>query len=389
MSTRKNKKSVKKMIGGGGNGVLKNMMIMNAASAMTAQPAYGPSVNPTPYVSAPGYAQPVQYVQQPVQYAPPNPLANPMVNMALIGSGGGGMGGMMGNMMLQQANQQQIQQLQQQLVPLQNKLNIENKRKFRSLGAINDKAISLLTPIQQQVIKFYNLDTNVLKQLNPPATSNGTITPTNKQKGWLAAWGANLTKSIKVGTFIKDDGTQFEILLKNDGWISDNNNFNYDFMTTPDSTAYNNGSPKEIAPVLNNPPTLGYQFISLTALATNIAGTPLVFQTQAMIDSINSQISGLQGQQQMAQFNQTMAMFGGSKSKKSKKPATKKPTTKKPITKKPATKKPVSKKPKTKKPTTKKPATKKPVTKKPVSKKPKTKKPVSKKPKTKKAPSNK
>lgn len=385
MSTRKNKKSVKKMIGGS-NGMLKNMVIMNAASAMTAQPAYGPPVNPTPYVPAPGYAQPVQYApqpvqyaQQPVQYAQPNPLANPMVNMALMGSGGGGMGVMANDMMIQQMNQQQIQQLQQQLVPLQAKLDIENKRKFRSLGAVNDKAISLLTPIQQQVIKFYNLDINVLKQLNPPATQNGTITPTNKQKGWLAAWGANLTKSIKVGTFIKDDGTQFEILLKNDGWISDNNNFNYDFMTTPDNTTYSNGSPKEIAPVLNNPPTLGYQFISLTALATNIAGTPRVFQTQAMIDSINSQISGLQGQQQMAQFNQTMNMLGGSKSKKSKKPTTKKPATKKPATKKPITKKPA----------TKKPITKKPKTKKPVSKKPKTKKPVSKKPKTKKAPTKK
>ena len=294
---------------------------------------------------------------------------------------GGKKNAALGNsLMVQGQIQQNIGQVNAQISALENKLSEENVWTSRQLNSMNQKAILGLTSKQQNAIKFYNLDINLLKTLNPSPTTqqaNNKVNPSNRQKAWFAVMG-NFTKAIKIGTF--NSGSQsIDIFLKNDGWFSDNQNYNYDILTNlnqnNDTSVYYNQN-KNISSIKPNPsiPGSGYSCFQLTAFANSAEGTPFSQRTEKMI-------SDLQGKKGRNQFIGDVAwsVQGGSKSKKSKKPTTKKPVSKKPTTKKPSSKKPVTKKPITKKPATKKPITKKTTTKKTISKKPKTKKAPSKK----------
>ena len=331
---------------------------------------HGQSRRHSGYGSQEGYgSQGAQQAQQEARQGSQN-----MQEGTMLAAMGGKKGAELGNsLMVQGQMQQNISQVNRQISNLQGKLLNENHWTSRQLNSTTQSAITSLTPQQQQAIKFYNLNIAVLKNLNPSPLQNGRITPTNKNKSSFLIMG-NFTKAIKVGVCIVN-GKSIDIFLKNDGWFSDNSNYNYDISTNlnlNNDTSVYYSQPVNINTIGPNPhPSQnGHVCFQLTALANSAEGTPFYLRTAKMI-------SDLQGQKGTNQFIQGLAWWaqgGGSKSKKSKKPATKKP-----VSKKPATKKPVSKKPATKKPLSKKPATKKPVSKKLVSKKPKTKKTPAKK----------
>ena len=388
MNIKKNKKYVKKMIGGNpGNEI--NHEALNKHQhfeenhskhhknkeevGVQHQPINNKRINydeltvlPSEYVDLSSFA--LGYVQ----------------NMAVLGGSG-----LVGNQIATQMNKKNIKQL----TPLLNKMDtkLDKVIKLKNSNDYSNSPLSVLSQVQKGCVNFYQLNPQVLLNLNK--SSNGKFLLQTPDKNW---WNPsvnmqNYSNSIIVGYFTNTDGNKDAVYLKNNGWFSDVHGNNYDIVINNNKVQLNTN--------INN----GYSLVRLTGSYTSVLdGMPKSFQVETYQKNLKDKIASNQSSAQLSQMNAVMdpgkhaarkeemllmeegrmgrreRMFGGKKYIKNKL-STKKSITKKPVSKKPTTKKTVSKKPSTKKPKTKKPLTKKITTKKPVSKKPKTKKAPAKK----------
>ena len=170
-----------------------------------------------------------------------------------------------------------------------------------------------LSIAQKQVIEFYNFNIEELRKLNG-STMNGKIKLQNSP-----SLPANLHKSILVGHFTSDtnrcspkNGNHINIYLKEDGWFSDINNYNYDVLEYKEFK-HSFEKPHPAFCITPEGKVKGYSFYWLVGLAYTNGGTPKVWQ----IPGINS-----------GSGEKRRNLLGG------KKPVAKKPVAKKPVAKK-------------------------------------------------------
>ena len=166
------------------------------------------------------------------------------------------------------------------------------------MSKVNNRLLKL-TPRQQTVIMFYNLDIELLIKLNSTNNIKNLISENHtKNKNWGSI--GNLTNSIYVGSFIRNNTKNFKIFLKNDGYFSDASNYNYDVVLNTDGT-----------PQLNNDPEVnGYKFIWLKGFYGNAAtGTPKVWIQEVLLQQQQQQRQNLMLEQQNLMLEQQNQML--------------------------------------------------------------------------------